>query len=772
MDFGHFETLINETYSPEIVIHGRMHNKRMLPLLPRLIAFFQANRALIPQAFHHTLDQLDPAHPPEAWLMVFAMRASGRWQNGTYIDEGHGKDFAEAGMHACWWELRKRGYSAAVAPRLAKAIVECEWHNQAPETLLGFLLKMATTMETLRDTTPKTVKMQWFPAWEYVETAEQKNQLTTFVLDHYAYIARTQGFYHVSLVDGEDPLVAAHPSALTKGDTYYFLHQNAHFRCAQATLDDMDRQAHLRRNLPVDLHGATIKAARKHHKSSDGKLKLDTLCKELQSLGYVALFSAQQTWSWVLSVMMTHLNNETRPACKVSRAYDPRFPVIADDRGHTAAIASLPDDFSMTHNPDFYFPGLHISASSTMAPGPATECAQSMLEPKYDEYRPIQHIATPRAFQEEHFVQPLIAAGWCEDTAWMCSYEIIHIMQQAGLPPQKALQVFFVHQDDPVADLVMVAEPYGWLSPDDTQDAKALWDVIAEADANQQFRINATLPAFPMVRDYGPGRQHFRDLKAQVIACLDNWHRYADHPPKVTDLPLLRQMLLMKDLQNTALNGARQTFLQRHICHIRSVGDTGGQEVYQAATTAYFAAISEQADMLKPIDVVTLLRSGDLCFCPADRKSAIVEKLASDTNLLIMPHEFVPYVGLINRFDIVANIVDRYFSLMSDAAVLFPTGLSGVTFTRQDFTPLFSRLLALADKPEQIPWDKVTDHVAPDKHLTKWVLSEIKRHFPMLDFAVQQQFLNLLSPELAAPFLKQCLTQANQDLPPGLAVGR
>ncbi len=179
-------------------IHGRLHVSRLTHLMPVLVDFFKKNIDLVPTNFQNELNNLTDADIA-LYQEIALHRASGRMNGHTFTDKGRGVDFCDAGAANCEAYLLTKGLNPQKSKALAHAIIEAE---KQPSSLLGWVLKHATVLETLRDQKIKTVRMNDLPAFANASPQGQ-NELTTLATTHYALIVKQQGFACVTLKDNK-----------------------------------------------------------------------------------------------------------------------------------------------------------------------------------------------------------------------------------------------------------------------------------------------------------------------------------------------------------------------------------------------------------------------------------------------------------------------------------------------------------------------------------------------------------------------------------------
>ncbi|OGT67089.1 MAG: hypothetical protein A3J38_05365 [Gammaproteobacteria bacterium RIFCSPHIGHO2_12_FULL_45_9] len=202
-------------------IHGRQYASRIAAFMPVLLNFFQKNPELVPEQFREQLKDADAEMLN--WQRVAMLRAAGRLgavAGREFEDKGSGHGFALPGAEVCVEYLKRCELEEAAAKQLAHAIPEADGvkgYRGDNQTLLGWMLQHATTLETLRDqrnTVPKpgstsgevvdkVVKVTDLPGWNQATTPELKRRLTALAVAHYRLIQQQQGFACVKLM-GED----------------------------------------------------------------------------------------------------------------------------------------------------------------------------------------------------------------------------------------------------------------------------------------------------------------------------------------------------------------------------------------------------------------------------------------------------------------------------------------------------------------------------------------------------------------------------------------
>lgn len=206
-------TLLDKFYpADQSNIHGRLYASRVTSFMPTLVDFFRENQELVPTEFRnelHTLTEADIVN----WQRVAMLRASGRYNNGTFTDEGSGSEFAKRSMDYCYSHLQSVGVSNDAAQKLSAAIVEAD-SEQKPTGLLSWVLKHALQLETLRDQKNKGVNLTKLPAWEQAKGKPQlAKKLQDLAISHYQLIQQQQGFACVSLLNENDELL--YPTSTT-----------------------------------------------------------------------------------------------------------------------------------------------------------------------------------------------------------------------------------------------------------------------------------------------------------------------------------------------------------------------------------------------------------------------------------------------------------------------------------------------------------------------------------------------------------------------------
>lgn len=633
-DFAKFNALIDSLYPEDAIIHGRLHNKRMLLLFIELIRFFKENLDLVPAHFRSTLAKLNPDNPPEDWLTVCAMRESGRIQSdGSYIDRSKGKAVANAGFRTCKAHLIEARKPKHVAHFQAEAIVDCE-KKTAPNSLLSFLLKHATTLETLRDTTAKTVDLNWLPSWELAELPEQKSAIRKFVLEHLAFIERQQGFRHVTLEENGERLAPIYPKESPTALNIRFLNQ--HWTLSQKSHDEMHFHRQLKNSRPVDRWGADVKCLKEEHTSTEGVLDVSSFTEAAKRAGYLVLFNATETWSWAVSVVNKWATSNLKNAAKELRFNDPVTQPLVDNQ---TLIKHMPrDQVSLFTGPDKRLMDVHLSMSNTLEDDGEHrgECTAWFLQPnKVSGYTDLAYFMQGKDFNSRHFLIPLAAQNWHPLIATFCGMEIQKLISQAGEPPRKACNIALIHTSEPFEEYVTVTEPCGFLSEADARDRVRLKEVINEENLDVQFRLNVSRSDLPIVREYGEAKPYFMDLKSKIIPCIESWRDLSIDDIQ-TDLPALAALLNSEEYENEGLKFKKTAYVTQYAIAVKTgrLRDpsvefmTAQHEFHEALLESFVAkipaSINEFGIPTLSKDAIVFLRNGDLSLLvEADQKIAI-----------------------------------------------------------------------------------------------------------------------------------------------------
>ena len=203
----HAERIKADYCSSECHIHGIVSNIRLSLFMRYLINFLKQHIDMVPVGFLQEFNSLDDSAIKKLELMAM-LRASGRKRDdGRYEDGGRGIDYREDGKEnaKAYFKEHVDEVNDKETEKLAQAIVDCENNWEEIHTFESWLLKISTSIETLRDTRSKTVDINTFPFYS-TENQEDKEAFRVLVMTHYVLIREQQGFDCVTLTDSEEPL--------------------------------------------------------------------------------------------------------------------------------------------------------------------------------------------------------------------------------------------------------------------------------------------------------------------------------------------------------------------------------------------------------------------------------------------------------------------------------------------------------------------------------------------------------------------------------------
>lgn len=583
--------LINEqikaTYPKSAMIHGRLNAARLSLLTEELYDFFQKNPQLLPERFRKDI----AASMPEHWPLIAALRACGRASTGTkyekFIDNGPGIKYAQEGAKLCQGRIQEL-YGDEIYASDAFAIEDCE-SLQEPRSLLGYILKHATTLETLRDTRRKTIDLGYLPAWHYANDTDRK-QLIGLALTHYELIKSQQGLSQVTLTAGDStiyepsqtqcPLVetirrvdywntmpnimaeqAQYQSDHRAMKTYNATHGEIIKACRKAIYrqirqgeisgveelkreDTIDAEAFeaiqrardqlhmaLEDNFQFDHHAIKKLLANRPIKRQSivarfnpeylqsnlkkGVIEAYALDIMLQKRGFIGLYSAQSTWSTLLQTTLTKLRKDKSYLAASQKVIRPNSDPLHCQTDMRSLLHSL-----RMHD----YPDTKASASIVSASTSAIDCkcgmesyniflaldGQSHFESKYCDTASI----IAKAIQSE--------TNWSAELCFSFSQELLRIASYTGTAT-KTLQVFWLHEDQPLRRLVMLTSNFGKASTRDSEDVVSLRMHLLERSVGDQVRINISQPTLASTRHYGINSKTIHAMKAQCIYLIEQY---------------------------------------------------------------------------------------------------------------------------------------------------------------------------------------------------------------------------------------------------------
>lgn len=532
---------IIDRYPETAYIHGRLNAVRLCHLMETLYDFFRAKPHLVPKQFRAEFKR---SQVHGTWLIVAAMRAQGRlMQDGQYQDFGRGITFCKQGKLRCQSHLTTLGLDPDKANNLASAIEACESDGPAL-TLIAWLLKHATILETLRDTRVKTIDTNMLPCWPLATNRSDQESIITLCLDHYRLIKQHQGFACVTLTADGDNVYTPNPKTEStqrkqqlgierikllgnKSNSYLNTASTAEIKPVnsrnqhavdQACNAIMNAESKAATNAiqqatehlgmaceDKPLHSTlTIKELQqaygdesKRYFNETADITYLTECKDkaiipafasdilLQKEGFISFYSAQRMWSGALQMTLTAISkmtNNSEHAALTVRALD-------KIGGYQNMRLALDAGNKLGNHSDTYCSDIVIAASVCPFDTKGGEgYLWALAENRSYHERTHLHDAKQIFAQE---LQKFTA--WPEEKVTQFTESIFKLMRDHNLP-NSYLQMFYVPENDDISQYVTLCTEFGGKSQRDSEEPTTLSNNLKQQRIGDQVRINVSHP--------------------------------------------------------------------------------------------------------------------------------------------------------------------------------------------------------------------------------------------------------------------------------------